>query len=54
MENVSKKIPIISVFLFGVALRFYNLGEIPGPVFDEVFYPFWGLSYLTGEQFFSK
>ena len=53
MENVSKKIPIISVFLFGSALRFYNLGEIPGPVFDEVFYPFWGLSYLTGEQFFS-
>jgi len=53
MESFSKKIPIISVFLFGSALRFYNLGEIPGPVFDEVFYPLWGLNYLTGEQFFS-
>jgi len=53
MENISKKVPIISIFFFGFFLRIYNLGEIPGPVFDEVFYPLWGLSYLTGEQFFS-
>ncbi|MDP7554424.1 MAG: phospholipid carrier-dependent glycosyltransferase, partial [Candidatus Thioglobus sp.] len=28
------------------------LGEIPGPVFDEVFYPMYGYSYLTDQQFF--
>jgi len=28
------------------------LGEIPGPVFDEVFYPMYGYNYLTDQQFF--
>ena len=37
----------------GALLRFYNLGVIPGPVFDEVFYPEFALSYLKGEAFFS-
>ena len=44
---------ILSILLVGSILRFYNLGLIPGPVFDEVFYPVFALNYLSGETFFS-
>ena len=44
---------ILFILLMGALLRFYNLGVIPGPVFDEVFYPEFALSYLKGEAFFS-
>ena len=53
MEKIKKNFPIICIFFLAFILRAYNLGEIPGPAFDEVFYPLWGLSYLTGEQFFA-
>ena len=33
-------------------LRFLHLGDIPGPTFDEVFYPRYGFNYLTGENFY--
>ena len=39
--------------MLGCVLRFYNLGLIPGPVFDEVFYPVFALNYLGGDIFFS-
>ena len=45
--------PIISILFIGSVLRFYNLGLIPGPVFDEVFYPVFAINYLSGETFFS-
>tara|TARA_B100000900_G_scaffold377264_1_gene360565 strand:+ start:516 stop:1856 length:1341 start_codon:yes stop_codon:yes gene_type:complete len=44
---------ILFILLIGALLRFYNLGLIPGPVFDEVFYPEFALNYLKGEAFFS-
>ena len=44
---------IISILFIGSVLRFYNLGLIPGPVFDEVFYPVFAINYLSGETFFS-
>ena len=45
--------PILVILLVGSTLRFHNLGLIPGPVFDEVFYPIFGLNYILGESFFS-
>lgn len=48
-----KSIYVGSIILIGsFALRFWHLGEIPGPAFDEVFYPFYGFSYLTDENFY--
>ena len=44
---------ILSILLVGSILRFFNLGLIPGPIFDEVFYPVFALNYLSGETFFS-
>ena len=44
---------ILIILFIGSSLRFYNLGLIPGPVFDEVFYPVFALKYLQGETFFS-
>ena len=44
---------ILSILLVGSILRFFNLGFIPGPIFDEVFYPVFALNYLSGETFFS-
>ena len=45
--------PIGFLLLIGSILRFYNLGQIPWPVFDEVFYPVFALNYLEGKNFFS-
>ena len=39
--------------MLGAILRFVSLGHIPGPIFDEVFYPVFALNYLSGETFFS-
>ena len=44
---------IVLILFIGSALRFYNLGLIPGPVFDEVFYPTFALNYLNGGTFLS-
>ena len=44
---------IASILLLGAILRLVNLGLIPGPIFDEVFYPVFALNYLSGETFFS-
>ena len=44
---------ISSILLLGAILRFVNLGLIPGPIFDEVFYPVFALNYLSGGSFFS-
>ena len=53
MTSIIGNWQIILILLIGAALRFYNLGFIPGPIFDEVFYPDFALSYLKGEPFFS-
>ncbi|MDA9660684.1 phospholipid carrier-dependent glycosyltransferase [Gammaproteobacteria bacterium] len=45
--------PIGFILLIGSILRFYNLGQIPWPVFDEVFYPVFAFNYLEGKNFFS-
>jgi len=44
---------ILFILLLGAILRFYNLGLIPGPIFDEIYYPVFALNYLSGEIFFS-
>ena len=44
---------LIIVLAVAAGLRFYNLGQIPGPIFDEVFYPLFAINYLNGENFFS-
>ena len=40
------------ILIGSFTLRFLHLGDIPGPVFDEVFYPRYGFNYLTGENFY--
>ena len=46
-------LPIGFLLLIGSILRFYNLGQIPWPVFDEVFYPVFAFNYLEDKNFFS-
>ncbi len=53
ISNRLKNLYILSSILFiSFTTRFLYLGEIPGPVFDEVFYPMYGYNYLTDQQFF--
>ena len=40
------------ILIGSFTLRFLHLGDIPGPTFDEVFYPHYGFNYLTGENFY--
>jgi len=40
------------ILIGSFTLRFLNLGDIPGPTFDEVFYPRYGFNYLTGDNFY--
>ena len=48
-----KSLYVALLILIGsFTLRFLHLGAIPGPVFDEVFYPVYGFNYLTGEEFY--
>jgi dolichyl-phosphate-mannose-protein mannosyltransferase len=53
MQRVLSHYPILLIMILGGALRFYNLGVIPGETFDEIFYPVNGLNYLSGEKFYS-
>ena len=53
MKRVLLNYPILLILILGIALRFYNLGVIPGETFDEIFYPLYGLNYLSGVKFFS-
>ena len=47
MVSNYKSICVGSLILIGsFTLRFLHLGDIPGPTFDEVFYPFYGFNYL--------
>ena len=53
MVSNYKSICVGSLILIGsFTLRFLHLGDIPGPTFDEVFYPFYGFSYLTDKNFY--
>ena len=48
-----KTLCISLLILIGAfTLRLFQLGDIPGSTFDEVFYPRYGFDYLTGETFF--
>ena len=53
MQRIIDNFPILCILLVGIFLRFFNLGTIPGETFDEVFYPLYGLNYISGEKFFS-
>ena len=53
MQRIKDNFPILCILFVGTFLRFFNLGMIPGETFDEVFYPLYGLNYITGEKFFS-
>ena len=41
------------ILIGSFTLRFLYLSDIPGPMFDEVFYPAWGFKYFTGENYYS-
>jgi len=53
LQSIKLYLPIGFLLLIGSILRFYNLGQIPWPVFDEVFYPVFAFNYLEGKNFFS-
>ena len=54
MLSNHKTLYVGSLILIGsFTLRFLHLGDIPGPTFDEVFYPAWGFKYFTGENYYS-
>ena len=40
------------VVLCAAGLRFWNLGDINKPVFDEVYFPKYAYDYMTGTRFF--
>lgn len=44
---------LILLVTLGIFLRFFNLGVIPGPAFDEVYYPVFALDFLSGKDYFS-
>ena len=52
MTLASSKRWVAVILLISIGLRFIGLNQINGPVFDEVFYPQYGLLYLQGEDFF--
>ena len=52
MTLASSKRWLVGILLVSIGLRFTGLNQINGPVFDEVFYPQYGLLYLQGEEFF--
>ena len=52
MTLASSKRWVGGILLVSIGLRFIGLNQINGPVFDEVFYPQYGLLYLQGEEFF--
>ena len=52
MTLASSKLWVGGILLISIGLRFLGLNQINGPVFDEVFYPQYGLLYLQGEEFF--
>lgn len=41
-----------AIFLFGASLRFYQLGDIQKPVFDEVYFPKFAYAYIEQKPFF--
>jgi len=53
LQSIKLYLPIGFLLLIGSILRFYNLGQIPWPVFDEVFYPVFAFNYLEDKNFFS-
>jgi dolichyl-phosphate-mannose--protein O-mannosyl transferase len=40
------------ILFISIVLRFWNLDDIPGPVFDEVYFPQYGYDYIVGKEFF--
>jgi dolichyl-phosphate-mannose--protein O-mannosyl transferase len=52
MSLASSKRWLFFILLFSFGIRFIGLNQIDGPVFDEVFYPKYGLMYLKGEDFY--
>jgi len=52
MSLASSKRWLFFILLVSFGIRFIGLNQIDGPVFDEVFYPNYGLMYLQGEDFY--
>ena len=52
MSLASSKRWLFFILLVSFGIRFTGLNQIDGPVFDEVFYPNYGLMYLQGEDFY--
>ena len=45
--------PLSFIVIAAVLLRSFNLGGLPGGVFDEVYYPVFALKLLSGQEYFS-
>ncbi len=45
---------VVVVFLFSLAIRFWNLSQFNTLVFDEVYYAKYGNEYLIGKEFFQS
>ena len=44
---------LILIIIAAAGLRFFHLSALPGLTFDEIFYPQFGLNYLSGDSFTS-
>ena len=44
---------LILIIILAAGLRFFQLSALPGLTFDEIFYPQFGLNYLSGDSFSS-
>ncbi|MBR8829791.1 MAG: putative dolichyl-phosphate-mannose--protein mannosyltransferase [Chroococcopsis gigantea SAG 12.99] len=55
MNKVSKfQWGLLTVFLFSMGLRFWNLSQFNELVFDEIYYAVYSNDYLIGKQFFQS
>ena len=52
LKYIKSNYGICLIFALGITLRFIGLNQINEPIFDEIFYPQYGLMYLQGKEFF--
>ena len=52
IDSKTYSLALAATFLLAAGLRFWNLGDINQPVFDEVFFPKYAYDYLTSQEFF--
>ena len=53
-SQVKFNLSILAIFLFSLAIRFWDLSQFNTLVFDEVYYAKYGNEYLIGKDFFQS